>query len=134
VKNYLIVIFVFILSGCTLTPIKQVATIQSETPLPAVSNYLISQAQKCWVRKATWTKDEIRLETMQNQGSYFIIVGRDNSDIPFKPFMEIKLSTSITGTEILVKEGSYAYNTYLNLADDVKRWLHSDSSCSELSA
>jgi hypothetical protein len=133
-NRYHYVIFVSLLSACTLAPIKEVASIKSEDPLPVASKFIITQAKKCWVREANWTKDEIKIKTIQNEDSNIIIVGRDNTDIPFQPFMEIRLSPINTGTEILIKEGSYAYNTYLNLANDLKRWFFGDSTCSKLAA
>jgi hypothetical protein len=129
-----LVVFV---SACAIAPPKPTLERAVEMPFRQSAELMVRQADACWRRGHSWTRDGLLVEVERRApvaGTLLITVSRFAPDIGMRPAffkMEIE-AASATRTQLRVSEGDYAFNSRLNLSGDVERWFAGETTCRPL--
>ncbi len=135
-KPFVFVAFLALfLSACAVTPPKPTLDRVFNLPFNKSIGLLMRQAEACWRRTHSWTRDGISVDARKSVSDTVLIsVSRFAPDIGIRPaFFQAEVAPTSSGqTQVRVVEGDFALGKHLNLSSDIERWLKGDTSCREL--
>lgn len=124
-----------ILAACNLAPIKPTATHGAANNFPTTAKLMLELTDKCWNKPVRgWAQsDAIYGKAKRVENGLIIIIGRDNTDIPFMPFARIIVNNTSSGeASVVVEEGDVAYGLRYDVNRSVKEWLEGRRTCGDL--
>lgn len=121
-----------ILAGCTLEASWEPKTsYRFERSLAEATQFLEARIKSCWLETWGWYRGRILLSTRKTPGYTVFEVNAYGASTGKAPaFIVVIVSAAVDGgTEVEVKDGPYGFETNIDRAPDVPRWIGGDVSC-----
>jgi hypothetical protein len=132
-RTFLIITFSsLVLFGCVSAPKGETAKVKSNVSYAESINLLMEVVNKCWVRGVAgpFAGDAILARPGREGNEFSVILGRDNSDIPFMPFAKIVVKTAPDGSVYFsVSEGDVFFTNKWEVDKSIRSWIDGSSEC-----